>query len=270
MNISLSGLTLVLLSLSFFSCYSDISNALDNDAGPQAISVDNLRVTPLKYSNHFEEIEYIPLELVSDIPFGNAHNVGHYGDYYYVLDISKTIRLFIFDKKGQFINSVGDRGNGKGKFYELVDFSIEKMTGELYLLDRTGKINVYTPHGDFLREITITGPTSQLYNGIATVDESIFLDISYPQTSLADKNHMLREISLEGEFKNDWLDIDLVNKGASFSEYVTITKSLYATPNGVYYAKEFMDVIYKLESNSVEPFRTISSKYSLRMKTSLG
>ncbi len=245
------------------SCADTANKDEHKISADQNIRVDQLSASPFQYSSYFAQLDYIPLQATNESLIGYVHNIHTYKDRYFILDISSAKRLFIFDQNGKFIKAIGERGKGRGEFYEIIDFSIEPKAEELYILDQVGKVNIFSLDGKFLRDITIKGPTPHMYNNIEIVGNSIFLDIRYPQPHPSDKYYLLREVTLEGKFKKDWLDMDVVNKGGGKSEFSNIMKSLYATPDGVFYTKEFMDVIYQLEENNVRPVKAIESQFNI-------
>lgn len=230
------------------------------------INIDSLAVNPFQYSSYFEQIDYIPLEASKESLIGYVHNIHFYNDIFFVLDIATAKRLFIFNLNGKFINAIGESGKSKGEFHKIIDFSIEPRAEEIYILDQIGKVIVFNFDGKFLREIYISGPTPNFYNSLEIVDNSIFLDIRYPLSYIDDKSYLLREVTLEGKFKRDWLDMNIDNKGAGKFAHSNITKSLYFTEGRVLYAKEFMDVIYKLEENQVSVFKAIESQFRITNK----
>lgn len=240
------------------------ANAEKESLADAVIKIDHLAVSPFQYSSYFKQIDYIPLEASKESLIGYVQNIHFYKDNFFVLDIVTAKRIFIFNLNGKFINAIGESGKAKGRFVKIVDFSIESKSEEIYILDQIGKIIVFNFEGKFLREIYVSGPTPNFYNSLEIVGNSIFLDIRYPIPYLDDKNYLLREVTLEGKFKKDWLDMDIVNKGAGKFEHSNITKSLYFTPDGVFYTKEFMDVIYKLEENQVSVFKAIESQFGFK------
>jgi hypothetical protein len=187
------------------SCTEAEKESLADDV----INIDSLAVSPFQYSSYFKQIDYVPLEASKESLIGYVQNIHVYNDNFFVLDMVTAKRLFIFDLNGKFINVIGQSGKGKGRFTKIIDFSIERKSEEIYILDQIGKIIVFNFEGKFLREIYITGPTPDFYNSLEIVGQSVFLDIKYPTTYLADKNYLLREVTLEGKFKKDWLDMDL-------------------------------------------------------------
>lgn len=237
------------------------ANAEKESLADAVIHIDSLVVSPFQYSSYFEQIDYVPLEASKESLIGYVHNMHLYNEMFFVLDISTAKRLFIFDLNGTFINAIGEGGKGEGKFHKIVDFSIEPKAEEIYILDQIGKIIVFNFDGKFLREIYISGQPRHLYNSLEIVGNSIFLDIRYPLPNLGDKNYLLREVTIAGEFKKDWLDMDIVNKGVGKLYQSNLTKSLYVTPNGAFYTKEFMDAIYKLEENDVSVFKAVESQF---------
>lgn len=224
------------------------------------VDIDNMSSSPLLYSNYIDSISYLTLHQSSDYRIGYVQNVRCFGGYYFILDVFDSKRLFVFDGNGQFINSIGEIGNGIGAFHELVDFSVDKKLEQLYLLDRTGKINVYSLTGNFVRSFNIQNKYDDYFNNIEITGASIFLDISYPQLYDTPRQSMLREVSFNGEILNDWLDLKEINKSSGKVPYSNFMQSLFDTPDGVFYGKEFMNVIYQIEENALRPVYVLESQ----------
>jgi hypothetical protein len=81
-------------------------------------------------------------------------------DRVYVLDNQKSNALFVFDRSGKFLHTVGDVGNGPGEFVEPTDFEIDEAEaeaeGKVYIYDQyRSVVNRYDMGGCYLGNIKL-------------------------------------------------------------------------------------------------------------------
>lgn len=107
---------------------------------------DNLSIHEL-----FSEIELIPLSSPDSIviDFIISKTVFH-DKYVYILNPRLTT-LFIFDHKGRYINKL-EKGEGPDNFLALLDYNINRFTGNLEILTQN-KILIYDNIGEKLLSV---------------------------------------------------------------------------------------------------------------------
>jgi hypothetical protein len=75
---------------------------------------------------------------------------------FYVLDKEKANALFVFDRKGKFIQRIGRDGKGPGEHLRIWDFNINYLNAQIELLDvDLKKIIVFDFKGKFKKEISL-------------------------------------------------------------------------------------------------------------------
>jgi len=71
----------------------------------------------------------------------------------YVVDRSNT-RIQVFDKEGQYLRTIGRKGQGPGEFHSPQNVFVNDQNGEIYVPDFRS-IKVFTSNGDYLRTIPL-------------------------------------------------------------------------------------------------------------------
>ena len=129
--------------LAFVACSS--KNAVEDCKVKLEINSD--------YSVHelFSEIELIPLESPDSIvvDFIISKTVFHNG-YVYILNPRLTT-LFIFDQDGHYVNKL-EKGDGPDSFLSLLDYNINRFTGNLEILTQN-RILIYDNIGKELLSV---------------------------------------------------------------------------------------------------------------------
>ncbi len=101
------------------------------------------RVERILYSEMLEKPKVIVLETKPGSIIQKIRAVEIFEDRIYICD-DRSNRLFVFDMDGRFLRRIGDRGNGRGEYIELSDFSINRERHHIYLWDdAASKVNVY-------------------------------------------------------------------------------------------------------------------------------
>lgn len=140
---------------------------------------------------------------------------------FYLIDFREN-RILKYDRNGQLLRSIGQKGEGPGDFRGL--WSVRYHQGVLYAFDTMSeRVSLFAPNGDFLRSlpvprsavISIT-PVQKIINGWAyydlEADEVILLDEDFGEaTVLARGPH---EVLPDLEARNR---IKLVPERSSFS-----------------------------------------------------
>lgn len=127
-------LFLVALSFVCSSC-----NRTPSVEEPDVLKVE-LKETPVSVSDFFSKVEVIPLETSDSCLLARILRVRVSGDTTYILTQDyptfRHITLMAFDKKGNYLRSIGRVGQGPGEYSQVYDAVIsEQRTGYIcYLL----------------------------------------------------------------------------------------------------------------------------------------
>ncbi len=162
-----SFVLLCFLFISFVSCngkktnWNDIknkvvsSNQMITDLTQDAIYIDvddAEEITPIGFMKKFvKTVEYIPIKPKD--PIGAIDYILIESGRIFVLDIYISRRVFIFDRKGNFINYAGDVGQGPREYIAPEAISIIKGKPNLLAVcDRNLFVNYYDFDGNFIKK----------------------------------------------------------------------------------------------------------------------
>ncbi|HBU44334.1 6-bladed beta-propeller [Petrimonas sulfuriphila] len=134
-----------------------------------AIFVDLDRPEKVSLFDYFRSIELIPLETSNDVLLVGVKKMLIHQDNYYILDPKQSI-IFVFDKFGRFKSKIDNKGQGKGEYSMIQDFTINPFSSNLEVLEAYGKVHVYDLLGNYIETKTITFPGFRVVHTIAAID----------------------------------------------------------------------------------------------------
>jgi hypothetical protein len=207
----------------------------------------------------FSSIRVIPLENHSESLFGELTSMQIYDGNLVILDAHKSKSLFVFDREGKFLRRIGRTGAGPGEYLKPIDFTIDKMNDEIFVLDAAQFINVYNVRtGLYKRTLSIREPGTvvryiQMENGTLYSDRYVF------EPSHSDP--LLQSIDVEtGHCKALYLNAAKYNCGWN---------ELYATQYGFFSGRStsspvffqvFMNTIIKMDGGKLFPYVVLKSR----------
>jgi hypothetical protein len=98
------------------------------------------------------KVGFIPLETSKDNLIGNISKIVKYDEKYFVLDAKSAKKIFVFDQLGKFLYSIGKIGKGPGEYSRLMDFCIDTLYNNIYIIDWGQKIIKTDLHGNLILE----------------------------------------------------------------------------------------------------------------------
>lgn len=136
----------------------------------QTITLGKSQRIPL--STIFDSLSYIQLDdKKEDALLKEISKIEIQNNYIYLLDKGSD-KLCVFTSDGEFVNRIGNIGQGPGEFVSIADFTIDHATDQIILLDKQSrKINCYDLNGNFQNEIRFTMMARQL---VATQNNYVF------------------------------------------------------------------------------------------------
>lgn len=161
--------------------------------------------------DYFRSIELIPLETSNDVLLVGVKKMLIHQDNYYILDPKQSI-IFVFDKFGRFKSKIDNKGQGKGEYSMIQDFTINPFSSNLEVLEAYGKVHVYDLLGNYIETKTITFPGFRVVHTIAAIDAQthVFHTMFEPEKIIyfdLDEQKLLHqefeEISRLGSFSNN-------------------------------------------------------------------
>lgn len=123
----------------------------------------------VNYKDLFDSIYVVPLQTTSESLVGRASKILFSNDTLYILDVMKTKCVKRFKKSGEYIDDIGNEGNGPGEYVEPTDIFIGK---DITIYDQfQQKLIFYAKNGTFLYEKKVPFAFMQF----AFLDESTYL-----------------------------------------------------------------------------------------------
>lgn len=100
----------------------------------KTVNVDIDKKEKIKLSYFVDSIKYIKLETRSDILIAKANKIGYFNHLYYILDRNSN-EIYTFDEYGNLNFKINRQGRGSEEYIEISDFTINKRTGTIDILD---------------------------------------------------------------------------------------------------------------------------------------
>lgn len=109
----------------------------------------NLEQSSLKYEDVFSYAEVIPLETTDSSLVAHIFEVNEYKGNFYIYDI-RSVKAFVFDRKGKFRCQLGRKGQGPGEYSWLASISIDKENDLIHLVEPLGRFHNYSLSGKYI------------------------------------------------------------------------------------------------------------------------
>jgi hypothetical protein len=227
-----------------FGLFFCIFSACDNSHEDGVITIDADKKITKTLDDYISHIEIVPLETSEDALLQNYWKVIGYDDNYYVQDRSNG--LYVFNMRGEYLYKIGNHGNGPGEYIYIADFQINPFTGNIELLEPTGRIKVYSRDGEFLYHY---GKRFQEVSYFYFVDEDLVL-LSHNSFSPALDLYSRKADSVIKSFfsfDSDFMHFRPVRTDAHY----------YVYNDELYIHHGYSNVIYKLDNNQLYPARQL-------------
>ncbi len=152
---------LLLMAIVCFSCSAKHNGAAIDELETKAsITIDlsaylkGNKNEEIMLSKLVDSLEYVPLNTPHDLPVDILISVKISSDNIFVLDRQQN--LFRFDRKGNFLNLIGGRGEGDKEYISVVNFEVDEQAGRVHLFDiYRKKIKTYDLAGNYHGEVSV-------------------------------------------------------------------------------------------------------------------
>ncbi len=148
----------------------------------------------LKASSLADSIWYIPLETTPETLISDEITYLKYRNGYIYLmdDYVKTV--FVFSDRGEFIRTIGKRGEGPKEFLRCFQLAVDDSN--VYILDVSQKIRKYTMNGEWVKDIPLPKQASRL---LSLKNDQLAAYISDDQFSQKEGSYSWLIINSEGD-----------------------------------------------------------------------
>lgn len=212
----------------------------------------------LKDTTFFKSKVIIPLETNNLALIGEISRIFTADDTLFVLDTNFQ-SIIIFNKNGEYINSIQNIGGGPKEYIDLADICVDNKNKELIVLcTRPSKLQFYSYQGQFLREHDLG---DNYYSNLGTDGKFIYLhdnsNINQGRAiSIYDRqlNHMENTLNHGKNYKtNEYGTVNHFGKGKNMTQ-----------DSSIHIVREFDNIIYEAKDSKVYPkYRLNFEEHSL-------
>ena len=242
-----------ILLILVLSCQKKNKSNINRD-DIETISFYEVYSEKLPFSFFVDTMELIPLETNDENMIGEITRLIFYDDKYYVRATNgmQNGQLFVFDKTGNYLRKIGEKGGGPGEYLEFKDFTITH-DGKIVLADYQ-RLLIYDSKGEFLYSTKVD--RSFFANEILPIGENEILAFHSLPGLL--NNNMLSKISKEGVNKL------FFNRGqieALKCSFLTTWRSFVLADSSYYLKYPFCDTIFSISKD--KDLNEITATYSI-------
>lgn len=233
----------IFLLLSFFlvKCSSEGGNK-----GFPIISISpNQSIIKSKLSDIASDLSVVTLETNPDCLIGVFSALLYLDNEYIIFRSDKTI--LVFDGEGKFLNKINALGNGPGEYNSIVSSFVDNTNKHIYIVDYE-QVLVYNYNGDFIRSYKTTFDVAGLFRN---KHGKYFVPVKQVyEDSNREMLHVLDStFGVIKSFKSRNYDIVSDVKQNLFFAGNPLTIN-----NDVLYKEPFVDTIFKITTDSLEPY----------------
>lgn len=237
-----------------FACSPKQENVKSDNANLISINLENPK--PLKASELFDTIMYVPLETSDTYMFSKVShlNVSDEKDFYFISDKS----FFLFDgETGKGKLKISKLGNGPDGYASVFDSNVDSSTGEIELLDNNAKkIVVYDMEGNHKRSVSIPFMSFMFTK---TGKDDYWLYNNNLMSDASDSKVVHLEIN-----KGKMEEYDKIDKHLAEYFFIEDEKNLVADGEDILYHYSPSDTIYR-----IRPGKGMQAAYVLDMGKNL-
>jgi len=206
----------------------------------------------INLSDMADDIVYIPLD--DSIPFGRIIRIKVNENNIYISDIDAGILKF--DRAGKFLGKIGTKGRGPGEYLSASSFTVDDLTGNVYILEAPSKIKVYSPTGRFIRDYVFSRDILSVPSDIEMFSSKIFI------------------ANYSGFAKNIWVVLD------SLGNIVTMKSNsippfergfepggVFEFENNLYYYSSYNDTVFSVSKDLKRNVAFLFAKGKFRVPT---
>jgi hypothetical protein len=238
-NKTLIYILLLLYFVFSYSCKNRLQDIYDNENFDTIAIARPFNASEIYLSDIFDTVKIINLQFTKNCILSEIRKIVIHNNRIYIQDKQNENGIFLFDISGQFLNKIGERGNGPQEHLTLTDFSIDYETEDVYIYSNAQrKIFRYSNDNTFCKEYNIEHPADFFEYHL----NHFFLYRDNPQI-IENYNLILKDttgITIKGFFKS-------IPKNRSFSKPVF-------SKNGeeLLFHRAIYDDVYSIDLDFVE------------------
>jgi hypothetical protein len=234
---SLKLIVMAIFLIASFSCSKQPASEL------KIINVLESEEGELSISEIADDITYLPL--ANDSLLAYIMKVVYSDGEYFVKDNKST--FLRFDENGDFVNKIGNRGNGPGEYRFVSDFVIHPDTRDIFITGgKQDQIMVYSPEGSFIRSFDLT---KQSVSSIGINGDNIFAFYFYsPEHDTVN----MQLLDFNGAVLNDFQNKYEFERGRAMIMF-TGECLMYEFENRLHFKEIFSDTVFYMDGQKLLP-----------------
>lgn len=243
------SILLVLLTCIITSCKDNNKTSQDIVSVPVINIDDAMSLETLSYQDELvENYDLIPLELTDKSTIGEVSQMDLTDDAIYILD-NKTKSIYVFDRRGNFINLIGKRGTGPGEYLSLSSFYLNRKKKIINLIDPLNMaVHQYTLEGAYIKSIKFKNELIPMIKRIEMIDDETLFCV----TSLNWQKDAGYFILNEHDYSLKQMVYKYPYNSSGYTTYFN-SKQVFSILNGkVDYVVPFSDTIYTFSNGITE------------------
>lgn len=187
---------------------------------PKPISRQGLKYVDIQVDVYSERIisesqikdNYIvKLETNDECLIGDIRKLSVENDRIFILDSDVSQKLFVFNKTGKYLFSIGQKGQGPGEYYSINDFFIDKDDRRIIIYDANLRnLHYYDWDGQYVKTHSFSG---KWLFACCPIDSNLFA-LDFNKKALANKYHLeFVDVNndVQAAFKPLEMDYELAN-----------------------------------------------------------
>lgn len=161
--------------------------------------------TEIKLNDLFFDFDFISLETSENSLIGSINKLIVNKNLIFILDKSKAKKIFVFNKEGKFIRTIGKIGKGPHEYTNIEDFTINQETGNLAVLAYPSKLLEYDQNGNFIRQKKLS-KEAILWN-ICSYQDGYICSSNHQSVLKGEDAFLLFQYNKEFKLKNRFIDV---------------------------------------------------------------
>lgn len=233
---------ILLLLFIFISCKN--KNDL-NKENILSFDTKNWKVDNEISLSNIKDIKLLPLGTSDSCLIGDVDKIVCTTKYYFIADNMFSKKIFVFDKDGKYLYSIGKYGRGPGEYIFFADFLVDEDKNLVYVLDRESrKLIIYDSNdGGFIKDINLNFHA----NNFAMITSELFI---FWAKSPNEKNKIASPLIYYNVLNG------AIKEFLKYDEYDTPISEKYTIFNSskILYSSYLKDVVYEIAVDRVAPY----------------
>ncbi len=193
-----------------------------------------------------KKITYIPLETNPNCLIQYIRKVELSDSNIFVKDFNK---LYVFDRTGKFIRQIGAYGRGPEEQLFLMNFCIDEIKKEIYVISLPGKLDIYSFNGDHIKSAKLDFKPSQ----VIIKDENSLIYQLWDNPGKDDPGWIITDRN--GKVKTT---IMRIQKRVSTPGVLIIMTPFYCFKGNIHLMEFASETLFSLEKNIKTPYINFS------------